>query len=87
MAVLARWCYRHRLVVLVLWAGALFGLGVTASSAGTNYAEVFSLPDTDSKRAHDLMRQAFPERAGDTDTVVWKTDEGTVRDEAVRSRM
>ncbi|MGA5809201.1 MMPL family transporter [Streptomyces cellulosae] len=74
-------------MVLVLWVGALFGLGVTASSAGTNYAEVFSLPDTDSKRAHDLMRQAFPERAGDTDTVVWKTDEGTVRDAAVRSRM
>lgn len=87
MAVLARWCYRHRLVVLVLWVGALFGLGVTASSAGTNYAEVFSLPDTDSKRAYDLMRKAFPERAGDTDTVVWKTGEGTVRDAAVRSRM
>ncbi|MGA5794879.1 MMPL family transporter [Streptomyces cellulosae] len=74
-------------MVLVLWVGALFGLGVTASSAGTNHAEVFSLPDTDSKRAHDLMRQAFPERAGDADTVVWKTDEGTVRDAAVRSRM
>ncbi|MEU0909131.1 MMPL family transporter [Streptomyces althioticus] len=87
MTVLARWCYRHRLVVLVLWAGALLGLGVTASSAGTDYAEVFSLPDTDSKRAYDLMRKAFPERAGDTDTVVWKTDEGTVRDAAVRSRM
>ncbi|MFJ4472207.1 MMPL family transporter [Streptomyces sp. NPDC089424] len=84
---MARWCYRHRLVVLVLWVGALFGLGVTATTAGTDYANVFSLPDTDSKRAYDLMEKAFPESAGDTDTVVWKVDEGSVRDEEVRSRI
>ncbi|MCX4698406.1 MMPL family transporter [Streptomyces sp. NBC_01373] len=84
---MARWCYRHRLVVLLLWVGALFGLGAASSSAGTNYAEVFSLPNTDSKRAYDLMAKAFPERAGDTDTVVWKVDEGSVRDDSVRSRM
>jgi RND superfamily putative drug exporter len=87
VAALARWCYRHRLVVLLLWVGALFGLGAASSSAGTNYAEVFSLPDTDSKRAYDLMEKAFPERAGDTDTVVWKVDEGSVRDASVRARI
>ncbi|MFF9406657.1 MMPL family transporter [Streptomyces anandii] len=84
---MARWCYRHRLVVLLLWVGALLGLGVTASAAGTDYANVFSLPDTDSKRAYDLMEKAFPARAGDTDTVVWKVDGGSVRDDAVRSRI
>ncbi|MEU3252757.1 MMPL family transporter [Streptomyces sp. NPDC006997] len=87
VAALARWCFRHRLVVLVVWVGALFGLGFTATSAGTDYANVFSLPNTDSKTAYDLMEKAFPERAGDTDTVVWKTDDGTVRDDAVRSRI
>ncbi|MFE0672884.1 MMPL family transporter [Streptomyces sp. NPDC058867] len=84
---MARWCYRHRLVVLLLWLGALFGLGFGGSAAGTDYANVFSLPNTDSKSAYDLMEKAFPERAGDTDTVVWKTEEGSVRDEAVRSRV
>ncbi|MET8977827.1 MMPL family transporter [Streptomyces sp. NPDC004539] len=84
---MARWCYRHRLVVLLLWVGALFGMGFAASAAGTNYANVFSLPDTDSKKAYDLMEKAFPARAGDTDTVVWKTDGGTVRDDAVRRRI
>ncbi|MFI9153951.1 MMPL family transporter [Streptomyces sp. NPDC053367] len=84
---MARWCYRHRLVVLLLWVGALFGLGFAGSAAGTDYANVFSLPDTDSKRAYDLMEKAFPERAGDTDTVVWKSDEGSVRDGSVRSRI
>ncbi|MEU1050987.1 MMPL family transporter [Streptomyces sp. NPDC005876] len=84
---MARWCYRHRLVVLLLWLGALFGLGAGGTSAGTAYADVFSLPDTDSSRAYDLMEKAFPQSSGDTDTVVWKVDEGSVRDEAVRSRM
>ncbi|GGR98567.1 membrane protein [Streptomyces humidus] len=87
MAALARWCYRHRLVVLLVWVGALFGLGFSASTAGTDYANVFSLPDTDSKRAYDLMEKAFPARAGDTDTVVWTVDEGSVRDQDVRSRI
>ncbi|TQJ55235.1 RND superfamily putative drug exporter [Streptomyces sp. SLBN-115] len=87
MAALARWCYRHRLVVLLLWVGALFGLGFSASTAGTDYANVFSLPDTDSKKAYDLMEKAFPASAGDTDTVVWKVDEGSVRDQDVRSRI
>lgn len=87
MAVLARWCYRHRLVVLLLWVGALFGLGFAATTAGTDYANVFSLPNTDSKRAYDQMEKAFPDSSGDTDTVVWKVADGTVRDASVRSRI
>ncbi|MEV8017655.1 MMPL family transporter [Streptomyces sp. NPDC086554] len=85
---MARWCHAHRLVVLVLWVGALFGLGAAGTSAGTDYSNVLSLPDTDSTRAYDLMTKAFPERSGDTDTVVWRVDEGaSVRDEDVRSRI
>ncbi|MGP4044947.1 MMPL family transporter [Streptomyces sp. 2A115] len=84
---MARWCYRHRLVVLFLWLGALFGVGFAGSAAGTDYADTFSLPNTDSTRAYDLMEKAFPESSGDTDTVVWKVDDGTVRDSSVRSRI
>ncbi|MFS8200829.1 MMPL family transporter [Streptomyces sp. CWNU-52B] len=84
---MARWCYRHRLVVLMLWVGALLGLGFSGSAAGTNYADTFTLPNTDSTRAYDLMEKAFPERSGDVDTVVWKVDDGTVRDTSVRSRI
>ncbi|MFE9307166.1 MMPL family transporter [Streptomyces sp. NPDC088353] len=84
---MARWCYRHRLLVLLLWVVALLGAGVGASAGGTAYANVFSLPDTDSKAAYDLMAKAFPKAAGDTDTVVWKVDEGSVRDASVRARI
>ncbi|MFF3321480.1 MMPL family transporter [Streptomyces sp. NPDC002889] len=84
---MARWCYRHRLVVLVVWVGALLGLMAGGGAAGTNYSNVFSLPNTDSTRAHDLMSKAFPERAGDTDTVVWRVSEGSAADAGVRERI
>ncbi|NUL11882.1 MMPL family transporter [Streptomyces lunaelactis] len=84
---MARWCYRHRLVVLVLWVGALFGLGAAGSAAGTNYSNSFSLPDTDSTQAYDLMVKAFPQSSGDQDTVVWRVSEGSVRDSSVRERV
>ncbi|MCI3932629.1 MMPL family transporter [Streptomyces sp. AN091965] len=87
MVAWARWCYRHRLVVLVLWVTALVGSGAVGGSAGTDYANVFSAPDTDSTRAGDLMEKAFPQRSGDTDTVVWKTARGSARDAAVRDRI
>ncbi|MGW4199476.1 MMPL family transporter [Streptomyces sp. NPDC004726] len=84
---MARWCYRHRLAVLMLWVAALFGLGAAGSAAGTDYSNVFSLPDTDSRRAYDLMAKAFPESAGDQNTVVWRVDDGSVRDTSVRERL
>ncbi|EPH45280.1 putative membrane protein YdfJ [Streptomyces aurantiacus JA 4570] len=75
-------------MVLVLWLGALLGLAAAGGSAGTAYSAVLSLPGTDSARAHDLLAEAFPERAGDTDTVVWRTGPGSsVRDASVRDRI
>lgn len=84
---LARWCCRHRLLVLLLWAGALLAAGAAASVRGADYANVFSLPDTDSKQAYDLMEKAFPKASGDTDTVVWKVSRGSVRDPSVQERI
>ncbi|MCM2389346.1 MMPL family transporter [Streptomyces albipurpureus] len=84
---MARWCYRHRLVVVMVWLGALLGLGAAGSAAGTNYSNVFSLPDTDSKHAFDLLVKAFPERSGDQNTLVWRVSDGSVRDAPVRQRM
>ncbi|MFJ8231603.1 MMPL family transporter [Streptomyces sp. NPDC094448] len=87
MESLARWCYRHRLVVLVLWVVALLGPGVLSSVKGSDYTNDFSLPDTDSRRAYDLMVSAFPHASGDPTTIVWRTDEGSARDPAVREKL
>ncbi|WP_180268818.1 MMPL family transporter [Streptomyces sp. Ru87] len=87
MAALARWCLRHRWVVLWLWLGVLGGTVAGSVAAGSSYTNVFGLEGTGSSRAIELMEDAFPERAGDTDTVVWETSGGTVRDAEVRGRM
>ncbi|NUK59560.1 MMPL family transporter [Streptomyces lunaelactis] len=65
----------------------MFGLGAAGSAAGTNYSNSFSLPDTDSTQAYDLMVKAFPQSSGDQDTVVWRVSEGSVRDSSVRERI
>ncbi|MFC8511764.1 MMPL family transporter [Streptomyces sp. NPDC057257] len=87
MSTLARWCYRHRLVVVLLWLGMLVGLGVASTSAGSAYNNSFSLPNTESTRALNLLKKAFPGQAGDTDTVVWHVESGSVRDSATKTRM
>ncbi|MGW8380662.1 MMPL family transporter [Streptomyces sp. ODS28] len=87
MAALARWCLRHRWTVLLLWVGALLGTATASGVAGSAYANVFSLPGTESSRAVDRLERAFPDLSGDTDTVVWHTDGGSVRSAQVQQRM
>jgi putative drug exporter of the RND superfamily len=87
VATLARWCFRHRWVVLVIWVCVLAGTAVGSRAVGDAYANVFKLPGTESSRALDLMKTAFPNQSGDTDTIVWQVDHGSVRDPAVKARM
>jgi putative drug exporter of the RND superfamily len=84
MAAVARWCFRHRLTVLVLWLAALVGLGVVNSAVGTGYNDNFALPGTESTKALSLLESAFPAQAGESDTIVWHVRQGSVRDRSVR---
>ena len=84
MSTLARWCRNHRLFVVVAWLVLLVGLGALSKSA---YKDSFSLPNTDSTRALNLLTSAFPAQAGEADTVVWHVSSGSVRDPAVETRM
>jgi RND superfamily putative drug exporter len=83
MAGIARWCFRHRYTVVLLWVAAIVGIGVVNQAAGTAYSNSFSLPGTESTKALDLLKSAFPAQAGDSDTVVWHVAGGSVRDPAV----
>jgi RND superfamily putative drug exporter len=87
MAGLARWCFRHKFVVLLLWAAALVGLSVANSSAGSAYSSSLTLPGSDSTRALNLLQSAFPGKSGDSDTIVWHVAHGPVTDQAVQQRM
>lgn len=87
MAAIARWCFRHRLAVVLLWVLAVVGIGVGESVAGTAYSNDFALPGTESTKALELLQASFPAQAGEQDTIVWHVAAGSVRDPQVRSRM
>ncbi|MFH8222828.1 MMPL family transporter [Streptomyces sp. NPDC018057] len=87
MAALARWCVRYRLVTVLLWLLALGGVTVAAAVAGPAYSNDYEVPGTDSGRATQLLRQGFPGLGGDSDTVVWHTEGGTVRAADVEQTM
>jgi len=87
VAALARWCFRHRFTVLLLWLCALAGTTVGGQVVGDAYANNFRLPGSESSKALDLLVEGFPQQSGDVDVVVWKADDGSVRDAAVRRRM
>ncbi len=87
MSALARWCFRHRRAVIAAWVLVLVGLGVLAQAVKSDYNNSFSLPGTDSTTAQQLLANAVPAQAGDSDTIVWQISRGTVRDPAVVARM
>jgi len=84
MAGIARWCFRRRYVVVLLWVAVLAGLGAISQAAGTAYSNSFSLPGTDSSKALDLLKSSFPAQAGDSDTIVWRVSAGSVRDPQIQ---
>jgi RND superfamily putative drug exporter len=86
MLKLARWSTTHRLYVVLGWIALLVAVNALAQSAGTSYSNNFTLPNSDSQRAADLLKKSFPEQAGDRDTIVFKAPAG-VTDPAVKVRM
>ncbi|MFF4292351.1 MMPL family transporter [Streptomyces vinaceus] len=88
MAVIARWCLRHRLPAVLIWLLALGGTALAAGSAGSAFSNDYEVPGTESGRAHALLRAGFHGQGGDTDTVVWRAPEHqSVRTPAVEQRM
>ncbi|MBT2438745.1 MMPL family transporter [Streptomyces sp. ISL-36] len=87
MAAIARWCVTHRLVAVLLWLVALGGVTTAAAVAGSAYSNDYEAPGTESGRATALLEQGFPGAGGDSDTIVWHTDRGSVRATAVEQCM
>jgi RND superfamily putative drug exporter len=87
MLKLAHWSTTHRKYVLLGWIVLLLVVNAFAQSAGTDYSNNFTLPNSDAQRAADLLQRSFPTQAGDRDTIVYEVKTGTVLDPAVRARM
>jgi len=82
VARLARWIVHHRALAIGGWIALLAALIVVSGAAGTRYAETFSLPNTDSQRAYDLLREDFPGQSGDSDQIVLHATQGRIADHA-----
>ena len=87
MASVARWCFRHRRIVLALWLVALIGFGALDRAVGSSYANNFSLPATDSSRALDILKANFPSQAGDSEQIVVQAKNGTLNDPATKAEV
>jgi RND superfamily putative drug exporter len=83
---LARWCSDHRRAVVALWIVAMIAILGGWQTAGSRYANNFSLGNTGSQRAADLLQKNFPVQSGDRDQIVLYAPHG-VRAPAVRARV
>jgi RND superfamily putative drug exporter len=81
---LAAWCHDRRRTVIGLWVGAFLLIAVLWGVGAGEYVNNFQLPGTESQRAYDLLKERFPQQAGDTATVVFAVDQGRVLDTANR---
>ncbi|MFD9479173.1 MMPL family transporter [Streptomyces nojiriensis] len=88
MAVIARWCMRHRLLTVLIWLLALGGTAAAAVTAGSAFSNNYEVPGTESGKANALLREAFHGQGGDTDTIVWRApDRQSVRTPDIEQRM
>src|SRR5438876_10715082 len=86
LAALARWCYRRRRAVVVLWIVGFVVMNAVGGAVGSAFSDNFSGSHSDSIAAFDLLKARFPSRAGDTADIVFTSRKG-VKDPAVRGAM
>jgi RND superfamily putative drug exporter len=85
MLKLTRWTIAHRRIVVVAWIVVAVGVLGISQAIGKRNANNFSLPNTDSQRAADLLQSRFPAQAGDADQIVFRTRNGKLDDARVRA--
>jgi RND superfamily putative drug exporter len=82
---LTRWTMTHRRLVALGWIAVAVGVFAISSSVGSRTSNNFSLPNTGSQRATDLLASRFPAQAGDSDQIVFHARAGKLSDPAIRS--
>jgi putative drug exporter of the RND superfamily len=85
MLKLTRWTIAHRRIVVVSWIVLAFGVLAVSQAVGKRDANNFSLPNTDSQHAIDLLQGRFPAQAGDADQIVFRTRAGKLTDASARA--
>jgi len=77
---IARYCFRHWVIVVVAWLGLLVAVTATSIAVGPSWLDQGSLPNTESARALEILEEKLPEQAaqanGNSGTVVFKSSDG-----------
>jgi RND superfamily putative drug exporter len=71
---------------LAIVAAVLIAIGAASAAGGGAFVDSFSTPGTESQKALDLLTQRFPAQSGDTATLVFATDKGTLKDNPAIAR-
>jgi RND superfamily putative drug exporter len=87
MRTLARWCFRHRWIVLLGWFVALVGLSAIHGAAGSGYKDEFKLSGTDSFDALNLLQKSAPKASGDQEQLVVAVKDGKLTDPQTKARV
>ena len=87
MRTLARWCFRHRWIVLVGWIVAFAGLNAIHAGTGSDYKDEFKLSGTDSFDALNLLQKSAPKASGDQEQLVLAVKDGKITDPQVKARV
>jgi RND superfamily putative drug exporter len=86
MVVLARWCIRHRNLVIGGWIALLVALGGALGVVGSAFSDSSRLPASDSSTAYTLLAKGGSDAASaKTGTIVWHTHDGSAVSQATRS--
>jgi RND superfamily putative drug exporter len=85
LAGLARWCYRRRRLVVLLWIVGFVVMNVLGGVIGNAFSDNFSGGHSDSIAAFDLLKTRFPARAGDTADIVFTSKKGVDNAEVRRA--
>ena len=80
---LARWCFRHRKLVLTLWLVAFVGFFAADLGLKPAYSSKFQLPNTDSARAVNILKADFPAASGEADQIVLEAKDGNLDSPAI----
>ena len=85
MRTVARWCVRHRLIVVLGWLMIVVLSVLGQSATGSRYASGSKLSGTQSAQASNLLAQAAPSVNGDTEQVVFAVKQGNVTEPQVQA--
>jgi putative drug exporter of the RND superfamily len=85
MLKLTRWTIAHRRIVVTAWIVLAVGALAASQAVGKRNANNFSLPNTGSQQAVDMLQSRFPAQAGDADQIVFRTRSSKVTDSSARA--